>query len=144
MTTATDTQAFYFRAMGFNEDINQCDICGKDDLKGTVRMLIVDNDGNEEGQLQAGVICAARRAGRKAGEIRSEAKAADAAVRGAWMLHQDARNNVIHDEGTRILTMLGLTRSLDTYDAWAKHPEFLATMSAWDAANPAPARPRGW
>lgn len=145
MTNTTEAgTTFYYRAAGFTEDITDCEVCGKVDLKGTVRLVIVDQDGAEEGELHAGVVCAARRAGRKAGEIRAEAKAADAATRGAWMQHRQARNDVEYAEGSRILAALGLERSMATYDVWAKHPEFLATVAAWDAEHPEPTRPRGW
>jgi hypothetical protein len=104
----------------------------------------VDQDGNEDGELQAGTSCAARRSGRRAGEIRAEAKAADHAARGAWMLHREAQNRVEMDVGDRILARKGLQRSLDTWDAWAKDPEFITELAAWNTAHPAPARPKGW
>jgi hypothetical protein len=142
--TDTTIQTYRYRAMGFTEDITECDICGKVDLKGTVRMLIVDDDGDEDGEIHAGVICAARKAGRKASEIRNEARAADAAVRGAWSNYQDARFSAEFAAADKVLARLGLVRSLDTWDAWAKDPELIATMAAWDAAHPAPERPQGW
>lgn len=143
-TTDETIQVFRFRAMGFTEDITDCDICGRVDLKGTVRMLVVDDDNNEDSEIHAGVVCAARKSGRKASEIRNEAKAADAAVYAAWNNYRDDRNRVEFDLADAVLARHGVARSLETWDVWAKDPGLLAAMAAWDVQHPAAAKPRGW
>jgi len=82
MSNAANTSST-IRGAGFTQDINECECCGRSDLKGTVRMLLVDSDGNGELIGYYGVRCAAAHFGRTAKEIRSEAKAADAAAREA-------------------------------------------------------------
>jgi hypothetical protein len=66
-------------AKGFTDDVTECGHCGRTELKGTVRMVVVDADGNDDGDMYMGVVCAARMTGRKAGEIRTEANRADRA-----------------------------------------------------------------
>jgi hypothetical protein len=66
-----------YRAVGMTDDVTSCEHCGKDELKSTVRMVICDEDGNAGEEFYAGVVCAARLAGRKASAIRTEATRAD-------------------------------------------------------------------
>ena len=76
MTTAaeTETHTYRYKALGFTDDINTCDLCGRVELKGTVRLVIRDNQGDEDGEIYAGVTCAAKANGCTAKTIRGEAK----------------------------------------------------------------------
>ena len=143
-TTATETQTFRYRAAGFTEDITECDICGKVDLKGTVRLVIVDADGNEDGEVYAGVVCAARRSGRKAAEIRTEAAAGDRAVCEAWSQYRQALASADYAASGRALTRLGLQRSLASITITDADPQYRAELAAWKAEHPAPPAPPGW
>jgi hypothetical protein len=64
-------------AAGTTDEITDCEICGKTDLKGTVRMI------SDEAEVFAGSDCAARMAGRPAAEIRKAAAAANRAAHAA-------------------------------------------------------------
>lgn len=64
-----------YRAAGSTDEITTCDVCGRAELKGTVR-LVIDDD---EGEIFAGVSCAARLAGTTSRVITSQVKAADKA-----------------------------------------------------------------
>lgn len=66
-----------YRATGMTDDVTTCEHCGKAELKGTVRLIICDEDGATGEEIYAGVVCAARLSGRKASAIRTEADRAD-------------------------------------------------------------------
>jgi len=140
MTTTTET--YRYTAKGFSDDVDQCEICGKPELKGTVRLVIVDLDGNEDGEVFAGIVCAARRAGRKAAEIRTEAHRADRAREQAVRDTHRAWSNA-HSTwfcALRDATLgrdCGFVRILE----WESTEEYKAAAAAWMAANPEPVRP---
>lgn len=75
MTTTTAPAAY--RVRGTTDDVTECQICGKPELRGTVVLEILDADGNAEDVTYAGTTCAAKVTGRKATAIRHEAAAAD-------------------------------------------------------------------
>jgi hypothetical protein len=68
-----------YRVRGTTDDVTTCQQCGKPELKGTVILDILDEDGNTEDVIYAGTTCAAKMAGgRVAGaKIRQQATAAD-------------------------------------------------------------------
>lgn len=66
-----------YTAMGMTDEVTTCEICGKPELKGTIRLLVQDPDGNVEGEIFAGTTCAGRKSGRPVKDLRSEAKKAD-------------------------------------------------------------------
>jgi hypothetical protein len=132
-------------ARGTTDDVTTCEHCGKEDLKGTVRMVALDADGGEDGEQYMGVVCAARMTGRKSTEIRTEAARADRAhadaVRAAHRAWFDARSD---DFCARRDAALGRgARPLDVL-AWSNLPEQRAAQDAWDAAHPAPEMPAGY
>ena len=57
--------------LGNTDEVTTCDCCGRTDLKGTVALEL---DGET---VYFGVVCAARKVGRDAKQIRREAKSAD-------------------------------------------------------------------
>lgn len=140
--TTTTAQVFTYRAMGFTDDVTTCEICGKPELKGTVRLVITDQDGSEGGEVYAGVVCAARRAGRKAAEIRTEAQRADRAridaMRATFRAWQDVHHEWFMARRTAVLGPNPSTRDILT---WTDTPEFKAEEAAWSAANPRPDYP---
>jgi hypothetical protein len=143
MTTTTATrETSTWRALGFTDEITACDHCGREDLKGTVRMVLVDQDGNEDGEQFMGVVCAARMTGRKATEIRTEAARAEKAHRDAaraeFVAWQDAWSAVKRPLTERILARLGVERSPRAMRAVHEDAEYVAVATAWDAANPRP------
>lgn len=75
----TTTQGTSYRVLGSTDDITECDQCGKVDLKGTVILGIMDDDGNIEGEIYAGSTCAAKMAGMRTtgAKIRQQAAGAD-------------------------------------------------------------------
>lgn len=124
-----------YRAAGTTDDITTCEHCGKDDLKSTVRMVVVDPDGNNEGELFAGSDCAARLSGRPVGEIRTEARAADKAASEARARQQQARHSASMAAADRVLARLGLDRNYRTVKQAETDPEYVATMAAWDTES---------
>jgi hypothetical protein len=66
-----------YRVHGTTDDVTTCQICGKPELKGTVILDILDEDGNTEEVTYAGTTCAAKLTGRKATAIKNAAAAAD-------------------------------------------------------------------
>jgi hypothetical protein len=143
MTTTVTRETLTWRSLGFTEDINECDICGKQELKGTVHMVIVSSEvGRTEEEVHAGVVCAARRVGTTAKVIRHAADEADKAARDAWSNWSSARHDAEYAITQAWLDAHGLKREFGTY---VQAREACATdVAAWDAANPAPARPKGW
>jgi hypothetical protein len=131
--TAADeqVQTYTWRARGFTEDITVCDFCGRQELKGTVRMVSVDADGDEGDEMHAGVVCAAKRAGRKAEEIRHEAKAADAARRAARNEWTDRESNLTCQLRDEWLAERGM-------DLRKSRPGFAVISEALDAAKTDP------
>jgi len=75
--TTTQTATTAYRVRGTTDDVTTCQICGKPELKGTVILDILDEDGNTEEVTYAGTTCAAKLTGRKATAIRNAAAAAD-------------------------------------------------------------------
>lgn len=134
--TTTET-IIRWQARGFTEDITTCDFCGKQELKGTVRMVAVDADGTED-EMHAGVVCAAKRAGTTAAVIRSEAKAADTARRVAERAHAEARSDYRFAVEGAALTRLGLKRGFESITIVRALPEVVDAMAVWEADHPAP------
>lgn len=132
-TTITIT----YRAAGFTDEITECEICGKVDLKGTVRLNLVNPDGGIEGETYAGVVCAARRSGRKAAAIRDEARDADNARDAAHDAWREALNRFEMDFGDRLLAGWGLPR-LRNYDKILADPSYKAARLEWITAHPEP------
>jgi len=71
-----------FRFLGTTDDVIQCERCGKDELRSTVVLEVLDADGNAEDVTYYGSTCAARvlteRTGRKhtGPKVLAEARAA--------------------------------------------------------------------
>ena len=125
-------------AKGTTDDVTICGHCGREDLKGTVRMVALDADGQEHGEEYMGTTCAANMTGRKAADIQREAKAADAARRDAEAAHRDARHVEEMAAGDYVLRTLGLERSFSSLKVLRQDPGYVARMAAWDQAHPRP------
>lgn len=64
-----------FKILGTSTDVTECEVCGKVELKGTVALVALDADGNEDGEaFYAGTTCAARKVGAKSAEVRGAVK----------------------------------------------------------------------
>lgn len=84
-----------YRVKGTTDEVTDCELCGKVELKGTVMLVPLDADGNEDGEVSYfGTSCAAKAAGwtvrdvkagikRAADEERERKQAAREAVRQA-------------------------------------------------------------
>lgn len=79
MTTAI-TARKVFKVLGTTDEVTECEHCGRVDLKGTIRLGALDEDGNVEGVTYFGAVCGARAAGWTTKEIRRSAGAADRAA----------------------------------------------------------------
>lgn len=66
-----------YRVLGTTNDVTECELCGRAELKGTVVMMPLDADGNDEGDPgYFGTACAARMAGWTVREVNAGVKAA--------------------------------------------------------------------
>jgi len=72
-----------FRVKGTTDDVTTCELCGREDLKGTIVLAYLDADGNEGDVTYMGSDCGARAAGWTQGEIRKAARRADKATKDA-------------------------------------------------------------
>ncbi|MFF0481071.1 hypothetical protein [Streptomyces sp. NPDC004435] len=72
-----------YRVGGTTDEITQCELCGRPELKGTVQMLELDGDGNAVEDHYFGTSCAAKAAGWTQKDVKAAVKAADAAKREA-------------------------------------------------------------
>lgn len=83
-----------YTTKGTTDDVLECGLCGRTDLKKTVIMVELDDDGNEFGRpLYFGTECAANASGWTAKEVRTQARTADheakeAARKQHWADHQ--------------------------------------------------------
>lgn len=86
-----------YRVLGTTDEVTTCEICGRDELKGTIVLGVLDADGNVEAEMYAGSSCGAKAVGRKgrnaAAKLRDEA---DAATRKILDEANDARKMLEH------------------------------------------------
>jgi hypothetical protein len=75
-TTASETCKAY-RVIGSTNDVTTCEYCGRDELKGTVILAVLDADGNTESTVYFGTGCAATAGRRTVKEISEDVKLAD-------------------------------------------------------------------
>jgi hypothetical protein len=142
-TTITEKVTVTWRAKGFTDDVTECERCGKVELKGTVRMVAVDTDGNEDGEQYMGTDCAARMTGRKVAEIRTEINVAEKAARAAWNAWSNTHSawKIAQRDEALGTGGLGTAGKVTEIGAYFRSEEFKAAESAWITAHPAPARP---
>jgi hypothetical protein len=130
-----------YRAMGFTDDVTTCDFCGREELKGTVRLVAVDPDGEESGETFGGADDAAARSGRPAAEIRLEAQAADHAAQTLWTGWNDARRDAMFSAVQAFLDAHGLERRFATVKQARSDAGVVTAIAAWDATHPEPTMP---
>lgn len=71
-----------YRVLGTTNDVTECELCGRVELRGTVVMMPLDADGNDEGDPgYFGSACAARAAGWTVREVTAGVKEAARAER---------------------------------------------------------------
>ena len=89
-----------FRIVGSTDEVTACECCGRQDLKGTVILVEVDQDGNQSQEMYFGCVCAAKASGQTSKFIKSEAKAADEAKAKARasFINQFRINSAAHKE----------------------------------------------
>lgn len=78
MATTAPAARRTFKVLGTTDDVTQCELCGKAELKGTVVLEFIDADGNGTGEVvYYGASCGARAAGWKTTDVRRMAAQAD-------------------------------------------------------------------
>lgn len=87
--TATTTARKVFKVIGTTDDVTECEHCGRVDLKGTIILGILDEDGNVADTTYFGAVCGARAAGWTTKEIRKLASAADRAAAEAARIERE-------------------------------------------------------
>ena len=75
--TNTDTARKAFKVLGTTDEVTECEHCGRVELKGTIVLGILDEDGNIEDRTYFGAVCGARAAGWTTKDIRKMATKAD-------------------------------------------------------------------
>lgn len=79
MSASVEVQKVY-RVKGTTDEVTECELCGRQELKGTVVLAVLDADGNEEDVVYFGASCGAKAAGWTTKVVRDAAKAADKAA----------------------------------------------------------------
>lgn len=137
--TTTPTDSPVYKVLGTTDDVTECGICGKIELKGT---MVLDLDGEI---IYAGFTCGARLAGKPVRELRTAAARADRArvqaAHDAWRAWSHARHTFEMDLGNRVLARLGLVRNFINNKIMYVDAEFVDGMAAYDAEHPRPADP---
>jgi hypothetical protein len=91
MTNTEPTARPAFRVLGTTDDVTECEHCGRTELKGTIRLGILDADGNVEDVTYFGAVCGAKAAGWTTKDIRKAATAADRAAAEAERAERTAK-----------------------------------------------------
>ncbi|MFE7624295.1 hypothetical protein [Streptomyces sp. NPDC057509] len=80
-----------YKVKGTTDEVTDCELCGKAELKGTVVLATLDADGNEDGGLcYFGTSCAAKAAGWTVQEVNAGVKAAKDEYRERQRAERDA------------------------------------------------------
>jgi hypothetical protein len=83
MTTTAATKSLAYRVLGTTDEVTECELCGRQELKGTIVLAVLDADGNDEEVVYYGASCGAKAAGWTTPAVRKAAKDADQAKRDA-------------------------------------------------------------
>jgi hypothetical protein len=78
-----ETRWAAYRVKGSTGDVTTCQQCGRDELRGTVVLAILDAAGNEADVTYMGSSCAARATGWTQADVRGRVKSAQAEARAA-------------------------------------------------------------
>lgn len=111
MTTAIRA----YRIKGTTNDVTTCDLCGREDLKRTVALYVLDPAGNPDDVVYFGTDCASRATGWTQQRITRDAKQADKAERLRQIEHkrEEARKR---DEAEHEVFNAWLMRHFGTTD----------------------------
>jgi len=145
--TTTRNKAFQVR--GMTDQITTCELCGRDELRGTVQMIELDADGNPMRDLYFGTGCAATAAGWTQREVTERVKAAEQARRDAEAAERHAIRQHTEAEyaayltatyGTSdtraIMTRLGLRTARKLLEGFDAHRAALRKTAAMPAVAP--------
>lgn len=84
-----------YRVLGTTDDVTACELCGREELRGTIVLQPLDSDGGHDGDpVHYGAVCGAKAAGWSVSEIRDRANRADRERREA----ERAERQRQHDE----------------------------------------------
>lgn len=90
--TATTTKAF--RVLGTTDHVTVCYLCGRDELRGTIALEILDNDGTGTGTVvYYGSSCGAKAAGWTQKDFNAAVKTADQAKIEAARIAREEESN---------------------------------------------------
>ncbi|GGY89037.1 hypothetical protein GCM10010327_19750 [Streptomyces nitrosporeus] len=80
-----------YKIKGTTDDVTTCELCGRPELKGTVMLVSLDADGNEDGDVSYfGTSCAAKATGWTIREVKAGVKAAKDEARDRLRAERDA------------------------------------------------------
>ncbi|HEY9418071.1 MAG TPA: hypothetical protein VIQ30_25205 [Pseudonocardia sp.] len=96
MTNTATAARKVFLVLGSTDEVTSCEHCGRTELKGTIRLGVLDADGNVEDVTYFGAVCGARAAGWTTKDIRKRATAADRAAREAARIERDRLDTIEH------------------------------------------------
>lgn len=90
------TATALYRVKGSTNDVTTCGYCGRDELRGTVVLAVLDVDGNESGDVvYFGTGCAATAGKRTVKDVRADVKAADEARETEERARRDAEHTAL-------------------------------------------------
>jgi hypothetical protein len=87
-----------FNVKGTTEDVTTCDLCGREDLKFTVALAVLDADGNETEIVHYGSDCGAKVSGWTQADVMRRARNADTVARTEGHQRQLAENRSREDD----------------------------------------------
>lgn len=81
-----------YRVRGTTSDVTTCELCGREDLRGTVALAVLDAEGNDTGEtVHYGSDCGARAAGWTQADMRRRTATADRDAAAAELAERTAR-----------------------------------------------------
>jgi hypothetical protein len=89
-----------YRVAGTTDDVTTCELCSRPELKGTVIMVSLDADGNDEGVSYFGTSCAAKAAGWTVRSVKAGIASAQRAVEDAKRQEREAAQKIQDDAFT--------------------------------------------
>jgi hypothetical protein len=122
-----------FEVRGMTDEITTCELCGREELRGTVQMIELDADGNPYTDHYFGTSCAAKAAGWTQREVKERVQAAVAEKR-----ERDAAERRAHWEAREAQLDAWLMETYGTSDRGAimkahGFRTFVPVLKEWDA-----------
>jgi hypothetical protein len=112
-----------FRVGGFTDEITNCELCGKVELRGTVQMIELDADGNDDTDHYFGTSCAAKAAGWTQKKVKAEVQSIAAKKVAAKRAEEDRVYRVwlAENYGTEDIATAAKMAGIVAHQLWLRH-----------------------